>query len=293
MDKHSPRFKSVASVVAYFSILFAATYFILFWQINAQERRIVDQVKQEEFSDASKLLDVFSRHINSRLNTLSQMTFLLSDGELLRQFLEQPKEDSLLLLSDAFRNLLLLELDIESIHLVDLQGKGLLHMKQKGILGSSILETPEDISSELYFHELKMLSMSSVGRYLGGFEKTMLNSLDYSNLALRLVAPVYAGYLPMGYVVVSLAFNKFLRSSLVELGAEHANFMLLNHSGHYLYGVRDDWLFGHELTSRSAYSFQADYPDIWRKVNVDGHDNAVETTQDLSLIHISEPTRPY
>ncbi|WP_344800908.1 diguanylate cyclase [Litoribacillus peritrichatus] len=267
MNSKSLGLKRNAKTCAYFLGLFAISYSILLWQISAQERRIISQIVSEERAGASKLMNVVSRRINDRLDTLSQMTFLLSDGEVLLRFLEEDTEDNHLLLTDAFRNLFLLEEDIVDIRLVNAQGKDLLHMRQEDFFVRLLDNEDGHIHDEPYFHELRTLSMNSVGRFLGGFVHTTLtDESGYRNLALRLIAPVYDGYLPVGYIVVSIAFNDFLKNVLVDLDESKTQFLLLSEGSHYLYGVEDARLFGHELAQRAAFSLAVDQPAVWQKM---------------------------
>ncbi len=229
-------------------------------QVKHTEKRIMEQVVSEQGALTRQLLSVFSRQITSQMDSIEQTTFLLSDLSIVQRYLASDSNKELgQLVQDAFENVELRQMSVLSIRLINLNGDTLVKVTpEKSLLGGKSAPI-ENISSLDYFSFFKQVSMNEVGRFMG-------DPQEYTEPHLEIMAPVYDGFLPMGYVVQTISVGLFIDEILNLIGKEGAFLLLLSQQGNHIFGESSKLLTQSSEPLSNGFSFAGRYPMTWSRI---------------------------
>lgn len=222
-------------------------------QITSTERRVIHQITSEQTSLTQQLVKVFARQVDTRIQQLEQTTFLLSDLSIVQSFLMEEHAQGLdILVLDAFQNVLLTNSYIMSLRLVSLDGYTRIKMTpmESATYHPNVKE--DNIRIYSYFPYVKQISMNDVGIFIG-------DSHEYDEPHLEVIAPIYDGFLPLGYVVQTVSVGALIEDMLQLIGKSDAFLLLLSEDGHFLFG---------EYSDLSSYNqpFSTLYPNTWQLI---------------------------
>lgn len=241
-------------------------------QVTSTERRIVDQVVSEQTSLTQQLIKVFARQVSTRMQHLEQTTFLLSDLSIVQFFLlEEDSEDveSLgNLVLDVFQNVLISNSYVMSLRLVSLDGYTRIKITPLETEKYDVSTKRDNIRIYNYFPYIKQISMNEVGVFIG-------DSYEHEEPHIEVVAPVYDGFLPLGYVVQTVSVGALVAEMLEFTGKSDAFLLLLSEDGHYLFGEHGELTFDQQ-------PFTTLYPNAWKHISQRTTKAAVSTPQ---IIH--------
>lgn len=251
-------------VILTFLLLFVLGLAAAFLHVKQAEKRIVDQVVSEQVLLTRQLLQVFERQITTRLQNLEQTTFLLSDLSIVQSLFNNDQTEGLVL--DSFENVLLKNPATISLKLADLTGETRLEVTPEK---SQVYQTSNQesrVSQYDYFPFVKQISMNEVGIFIGDPD-------EYQDPHLDIVAPVYDGFLPMGYVIQTVSVNGFINDVLRLIGKDGAFLLMMSQRANYLFGEDARLQAGKqspafEPAPSSPFKFSQAFPNTWQGIQL-------------------------
>ncbi len=243
------------------------------YSLNGEIDREIGKIKAQE---AAEVL-LAAKSIEQNLQFVSNEVLILSESSLLKEYLHDPRPQTLSHLEKAFLSIARKRQFYHQIRWLDVNGKERIRIDTNHYVSNVIPDQKlQDKSNRYYFTDSVDLDMGKV--YFSRFDLNIENGeieTPYRPM-LRVATPVFdSNHEKNGIIIINYSGKKILADYLNQfLGSDPKHAMLVDGFGFWLSSTNkdDEWAFMFDKETR----FSNQYPEIWSQLQ----DN--ENVQELS-----------